>query len=602
MQPMNKKITIIGKNLKWFGLGAGISTMLLPLVLVGIFWGIYRNKVLPGVSVGGVKVGGLNQNETVAVISKSRDEFKKQEWQWVEIKTASDAAAIKYRVNFEELQADWLVEETMKKAYDYGRQGSLYQRWLAIVSAIKDEVDLDYEFVYNSDKWNQVLNQISEDVDVPGAEPSVDLIKVDGVENVEAFLGEDGKHLEKEEFTRLMVKRLSQLDKMPITVELKTEKNQISPSLAAIVKKRAERLLDKELKLVLNLDGSKQESWVLTGKEVVALLGMDGGFETEKIREYVGGLAPAINREPQNALFKFENGRVVEFAPSLSGVNLVKGPTIERISAGLEEMEKLSTNQEVEVVAELTNPEVNTPDVNNLGIKELIGVGESWYSHSIPGRVHNVALTASRLNGVLVAPGETFSFNKTIGDVSAATGYKSAYIIKDGRTILGDGGGVCQDSTTLFRALLDAGLPIIERQSHAYRVSYYEQKNKPGFDATVYAPSPDLKFKNDTPGHILIQATTDTKNYYLKVELYGTSDGRKSEIINYKQWAAVPAPPPLYQDDPTIPSGTVKQVDWASPGLKVKFDYVVTRNGETIFEKTFASNYRPWQAVYLKGI
>jgi len=167
---------------------------------------------------------------------------------------------------------------------------------------------------------------------------------------------------------------------------------------------------------------------------------------------------------------------------------------------------------------------------------------------------------------------------------------------------LGDGGGVCQVSTTLFRALLDAGLPITERQAHAYRVGYYEQDSPPGIDATVYSPSPDLKFRNDTGNSILIVARANPKNYSLVFELYGTSDGRVATISKPVVTNVVPAPEDLYQDDPTLPTGTVKQIDFKAAGAKVTFKYKVTRNGETLSDRTFTSNYRPWQAIYLRGI
>ena len=160
---------------------------------------------------------------------------------------------------------------------------------------------------------------------------------------------------------------------------------------------------------------------------------------------------------------------------------------------------------------------------------------------------------------------------------------------------------MCQVSTTLFRSVLNAGLPVVERVAHAYRVGYYEQDSPPGFDATVYAPSPDLKFKNDTPAYILITAKADPKSYSLVFELYGASDGRvasitKPVVSNYS------APlPTIYQDDPTLPTGTLKQTDFSAAGARVSFNYTVTRDGETVFQKTFISNYRPWAAVYLRG-
>jgi len=106
---------------------------------------------------------------------------------------------------------------------------------------------------------------------------------------------------------------------------------------------------------------------------------------------------------------------------------------------------------------------------------------------------------------------------------------------------------------------------------------------------------------NDTPAYILIQTKIDTENVNLAFELYGAKDGRKSEILNHVVGSIVPPPPALYQDDPTLPVGTIRQVDFAAWGAKASFDYRVTKEGKIIFEKTFVSNFRPWQAVYLKG-
>lgn len=315
-------------------------------------------------------------------------------------------------------------------------------------------------------------------------------------------------------------------------------------------------------------------------------------------------LAAQIDIPVENALFAFDGGKVTAFKPSKDGQKLDTEEAKRRIKEAFNTA--ATTNQQRITIAlpvETIRPAINTNNTNAFGIKELIGTGYSEFTGSIPGRIHNVALAASRLNGVLIKPGEELSFNKTIGDISAATGYQSAYIIKEGRTVLGDGGGVCQVSTTLFRAALNAGLPIIERRAHAYRVHYYEEGGfKPGLDATVFSPSVDLRIKNDTPTYILIQTKTDTRNLTLTFELYGTRDGRKAEIFNHVVWGQTPAPPPLYQDDPTLPAGVIKQVDWAATGAKASFQYKVTRNGETLQDTTFYSNFRPWQAVYLRGV
>ena len=165
--------------------------------------------------------------------------------------------------------------------------------------------------------------------------------------------------------------------------------------------------------------------------------------------------------------------------------------------------------------------------------------------------------------------------------------------------MLDDGGGVCQDSTTLFRAVLNAGLPVVKRTAHAYRVGYYEQGFPPGLDATVFSPSVDFQFKNDTPSHVLIQAYTLGNSLY--VDLYGTSDGRVSKISTPIVTNQTRPPPELRQDDPTLPKGTVKQVDFSAWGANVTFTRKVERNGEILINETFRSNFRPWQAIFLVG-
>lgn len=326
-------------------------------------------------------------------------------------------------------------------------------------------------------------------------------------------------------------------------------------------------------------------------------------WKTDLVHTALDDLAARIDIPVQEALFKFEHGRVTSFRASHDGRQVQKDEALASFDAAVKALPHAPMYHIViNVPVYAVKPVATTEKANSFGIKELIGRGYSEFQGSIPGRIHNVALAAARLNGILIPPGETFSFNATIGDISAATGYQSAYIIKEGRTVLGDGGGVCQVSSTLFRAALAAGLPIAERHAHAYRVHYYEEGGfKAGLDATVFSPSVDLKIKNDTNAHILIQTKTDTKNLTLAFELYGTHDGRSSEITNHVVWGESAPPPALYQDDPTLPVGVTKQVDWAAWGAKASFGYRVTRGNEVLQDTKFTSNFRPWQAVYLRG-
>lgn len=313
-------------------------------------------------------------------------------------------------------------------------------------------------------------------------------------------------------------------------------------------------------------------------------------------------LEEKVNVDPIDARFTYENGRVTEFQTAKEG----KRVDVAMLKTFLQEKSvptlQASSNILIVKVPILTvKPEITSTDADKFGITERIGVGTSLFHGSIPNREYNLSLASSRLNGVLIKPNEVFSFAKAVGDISSFTGYKQAYVIENGRTVLGDGGGVCQVSTTLFRALLNAGLPIIERHPHAYRVHYYEEDLGPGIDAAVYIPTVDLKFKNDTGHSILIQTSVNTVNKQLTFELYGTSDGRVASISAPVILSQSPAPEPLYQDDPNLPAGQVKQIDWAAPGARVYFTYTVTKNGKKIISERYNSNYRPWQAVFLRG-
>lgn len=326
-------------------------------------------------------------------------------------------------------------------------------------------------------------------------------------------------------------------------------------------------------------------------------------YSPEKLNIYLDPIKSRIEKKPVDAQFKFENNRVTAFQPSEEGRVL----DMEKLNTALNEKSlSVVTSSKPQIInipipIKIIYPNITTEKANNLGIKELIGQGHSFFYHSIPGRIYNVNLASSRIDGVLIAPNEVFSFNKALGDVSAFTGYKQAYIIQSGRTVLGDGGGVCQVSTTFFRAVLDAGLPIIDRTAHAYRVSYYEQDSPPGIDATVFVPTVDLKVRNDTGNYILVQREIDLNNLSLSFYLYGTKDGREVVMTKPVITNQTPPPEPLYQDDPSLPVGEVKQVDFAASGANVYFTRTVKKNGKIVIFDKFVSNYRPWQAVYARG-
>lgn len=326
-------------------------------------------------------------------------------------------------------------------------------------------------------------------------------------------------------------------------------------------------------------------------------------YSFDELWEVIKPINERVHREPVNALFNVSKNRVVAFRQSSEG-RVIDSESLENsLQSRISQLAKLENAEvfDIKIPIKIIEPETTTEKANDLGIVEVIGEGKSYFAHSISNRIFNITLASSRINGILVAPKEVFSFNKAIGDISKFTGYKEAYVIKSGKTVLGDGGGVCQVSTTLFRAVLNAGLPIIERHAHAYRVAYYEQNFPPGLDATIYSPSIDFRFRNDTGRHILIQSFIDPTDMMLVFTFYGKKDGREAIITKPVVTNQAAPPPPLYQDDPTLALGVVKQVDYPAFGATVYFERTVKKDGKLLFSDKFASYYTPWQAVFLKG-
>lgn len=324
-------------------------------------------------------------------------------------------------------------------------------------------------------------------------------------------------------------------------------------------------------------------------------------YEEKKLDQIVIDIAKQVDLPAKDALFEFKEGKVVDFITSEEGRRLDQIQLKLAVITALSQYPFKESSQNLPVRKVL--PKVETSQSNELGIRELLAVGESYFKDSIPSRVHNILLAASKFHGLVIAPGETFSFSEKIGTISAETGYQQAYVIKEKKTILEDGGGVCQVSTTLFRAAINAGLPIVERHPHYYRVGYYEQGDyPPGLDATVYPPSPDLKFINDTFAYLLIQTKVDKNQKRLAFEFYGTADGREIEVQKPIVYSQTPPPEPVYIDEPSLPSGVVRRLDTAHWGAKVSFKRIVNYPDGTLKEeRVFWSNYVPWAAVYQRG-
>jgi vancomycin resistance protein YoaR len=330
------------------------------------------------------------------------------------------------------------------------------------------------------------------------------------------------------------------------------------------------------------------------------------GLDTKQLRGFLDGIASGFTRLPADARFIFndETHKLELIQPAVIGRALDIDATLETIN------QKISAGEHsVALVFDYTKPQVgDDATAEQLGIREAVSVQTSYFYGSSASRIQNIETAASRFHGLLVPPGATFSMAEAMGDVSLDNGYAEALIIFGNRTIKGVGGGVCQVSTTLFRTVFFGGYPVVERHSHAYRVSYYEQTASgsvnpefAGLDATVFVPVVDFRFTNDTPNWLLMETYVNAAARKLTWKFYSTSDGRRVEWDTTGLQNVEEAPEPLYQENPELSRGEINQVDWEADGADVTVYRTVYRGDQVYLQDEFSTHYLPWRAVYEYG-
>lgn len=289
-----------------------------------------------------------------------------------------------------------------------------------------------------------------------------------------------------------------------------------------------------------------------------------------------------------------EKDRITFEGKALNGEVVNKEKFINDLEMAINAMEP-----ETELLIEVQIAELNVdPRLQELGIKELLGTGHTAFSGSPGNRRHNIVVGMDKFNGLLIKPGETFSFNDNLGEVDGSTGYKLELVIKAEGTVPEYGGGICQVSSTVFKSALFSGLPIVERSPHSYAVSYYAQVDGYGLDSTIYPGVKDLKFSNDTPGHMLLQTVVDGDNAY--VNIFGTSDGRQVRIDNYWRGNYRGAGGTVLVPTTTLPPGARKQIEAAHGGFDSSWDRIITRDGIETIENIY-SVYRATSNRILVG-
>jgi len=229
---------------------------------------------------------------------------------------------------------------------------------------------------------------------------------------------------------------------------------------------------------------------------------------------------------------------------------------------------------------------------------ELLGQASTGFNSSSFERVTNISRATAMVDSFVVPAGAEFSFIG-VGDFSEANGFVEGYGIVGGRLERVLGGGLCQVSTTLFRAVSNAGLQITRRVGHSHVVNFYE--NILGFDATVFTPSVDFRWRNDTAAPVYVVGTTDVGAARVTFQIYGSNDGRK---VSYqgpfpKNWQQPGVA--VWQLDRRLPAGAVRQMVHGRAGVEVTYNRVITlANGATRTDRYY-TRYTPWEDFFAYG-
>jgi vancomycin resistance protein YoaR len=377
-----------------------------------------------------------------------------------------------------------------------------------------------------------------------------------------------------------------------VTLTPVVSKPEIPTAAAEATAADAKRLLAKSISLTWHGKRIGQ----ITPKELAPLLKVKRAGTTFALSIAPAGLrnalakdAASISRAPVNAhwrtdgtrarLVRHKNGRGIDGA--LTG------------SAMLSAVLTRNTHTAAVTLGPVT-PSLTTGAARALGIREKISSVTTDLGASSPNRVFNVQLMARFLDGQVIKPGQTFSFNKRVGPRTPERGFKEGQAIVGGLLLPSIGGGVCQVATTVFDAAFYAALPIKSRVNHAWYISHYAM----GMDATVADGGPDLVFKNDSKYGILIRASASAST--MTVTLYSTDRGLRVEKI-----AGAPhdttTPKPRYIVNPALKGAEKSQRTAGQNGFAITVERVVRRKGKVVSRDSFSSNYIPESQLFVVG-
>ncbi len=489
-----------------------------------------KNKIAHGLQIAGIPVGGLTINEARIKLEKPIDEFLKKD---IVLRYKKDNEI--WTANPGEMGIKINIDSTLNQISKMGHQKRFFSDTGQQILAFFGYYNLPLNHEINEVEFEKFIREKLNSIDKPAVNAA--LIYSKEKKDFISTEAQEGKIIDRENLKLQLHKKIDKLTKKDVFLTLIDDRPEILENETKDAHINAKEILAlAPYKLIINDPLKIAPPQIhLTKEELISLIEFNPikdknnpenkilgiSLNGEKLNNYLIALSHSINRAPIDAQLILEGNKVTNFSLSRGGLKLEIEKNVAKINEEILNQEKKDLELEISIIP----PKIVTKNIDNLGITSLIAKGSSNFSGSPKNRIHNIGVGAVKFNGVLIKPNEEFSFNTILGEVGPETGYKAELVIKQNKTIPEYGGGLCQVSTTAFRAAVYAGLPIRERQAHAFPVKYY---NPQGFDATIYPPHPDLRFVNNTPGYLLIQ--TKIQGSELTFEFYGTDDGRKVEV------------------------------------------------------------------------
>lgn len=586
-----KAKTKLLRRRQWIvALSSAVAALLLVLGGVYAYGKVSEESIVPGLAVGSVQLGNQNVADALVAVQTAADKL-------TNVRATVNGKDYTLALADYGLAVD--AHATANEALAVGvRSRPLVAGWVRLTHLF-GSASIPAVVTIDDLKLEQASNAFADQVGVGRVDAQITYKKGAWV----VVPSKAGQGIEPSVLADQLLAQVRRLSTGPIQLQTSQLDAKITTQTAQGLLPTAEGLVKTPLTLTAadqkyTVSSAQMASWVTLVPGDNSSTPASVSLDHARVAAYVASLAKGFDTDPQDARVTFADGQVKTAQLSQDGRALDQAASTAAILAAFSHPDQ----RDLTLAVTVKKPEVSSDALASLGIKELIGSATTSYIGSPANRVHNIANGVKFLTGILVKPGSEFSTVAALGTVDNTTGYLPELVIKDNATEPEYGGGLCQVSTTLFRAAMNAGLKITARTNHSYRVPYYERGVGPGLDATIYLPKPDFKFFNNTSGWILIQAYLTPDQDEVTFELYGTSDGRRAVVDKPVVYDVQPAPPPVYVQTNTLPAGTTKKTDTAHPGAKTTVDYKVYKaDGSLMFSQTFNSAYQPWPARYLVG-